>query len=327
LAILQAGASDMSDGAGLRQARDGVLASGCRNVAEAVPYQLLHWLGEEAYSHLRSQDDKHADLLQQSLAHEAWFRWQQGLWDGPASLAPAPLDNLAAEVMPPLRFWDVLGGAMQLHIPLVAAHASAIVSGKGAPLCSHAVKLVQLKLASRHLVRTSGGNQAGYDARVVAEWRAALLVAVSTLAAYLSDMQAGKTQLQEALGHLSAAHTPADVAQAPVDVLQTITGALGTCAHPGLAQLVQPVLLPATRILLCPSSAASDPTGERAGDAFSTCALLLSCVANLRLPMPLQGWLHVARPGLYSAWHVYTSLAPHLVWIPPQSMPCIGLTS
>ncbi len=156
-----------------------VVSSGCRHLAEGVPYRQLSWLVETG--HGGSREDV-VDVLQ-SLVHEAWYRWHQSLWKGVAAALPAA--HAAALSSSAKQNWTMFSGPLQLHAAMVTVHASALgVSSESVPIFDRDAKLLQLKLAARHL-RSQGSSQ---QEILMAEHAAAAAVLAATLAAYLPSI-------------------------------------------------------------------------------------------------------------------------------------------
>jgi hypothetical protein len=295
----------------LQAAVQAVVCSGCRSVAEAAPYQLLQWLADAG----EGGGGRWGQLLPQSLAHEAWFRWHQGLWAGASSVAPAGSRRGGLGPAAAQR-WASMQGPMRLHTSTLSAHASALATASDSPISSHDAKVVQLKMAARQLKSRAAGGQGGYPAVARAEWRAALLVATSTLAAYAADLPA---EAPAALAAAAEARSPGELLPSAGAWLAAVAGALEGCAHPLLRALAQPVVLPALEALLAQEATEASPAGERRRGRNAPFTVLLRstqlhfspcmriAISHLGLALPCaQAWRRAARSGRCSAWPACT---------------------
>ena len=238
--------------------------SGARSVAETAAYQLLSWLlnAHEEYQ----PDDGNSEwqrLLLRSLVHEAWWRWQEGLWSGAAVALPAA--HAGAMAAPAQQQWAAAAaGPLRLHIAAGTALASGITSGPATLIADRSARLLQLKLAARQLrAATARCGSCGVDAAASWEWQAAGVVAAVTIAAHLPSIadREQREQLRSALCWMVDTRCAADSAaheHGSEDArLLALTGdALRSSSHPVLQQLLQPVLLPALTGLLEGSAAA-----------------------------------------------------------------------
>jgi hypothetical protein len=261
--------------ASLRQMAAAMAGSAASSVADAAPYQLLAWLLEAA-----GQREGGADAWQRSvvasLAHEAWWRWQQGLWQG-ASAALPPAHAAAAAPSAQQRWLAAAAGPMRLHIAAGTVLATAVAAAPPTLIADRSARLLQLKLAARQLRAAAvEGQDSGSVAG--AEWQAAAGLAAATLAAHLPSIPDAqqRQRLQAGLAWLAAERfSPAcPASQRASDGAQLMAAAekaLGGSSHPVLRALLRPVLLPALRALLEGGGA------EGAADSRGELALQLSC--------------------------------------------------
>ncbi len=282
-----------------------IAAGGCRDVAEAAPFQLLLWT-LEARAPAGAGAARWGGALQQSLAHEAYFRWHSGLWRGAAAAAPAGAEALGAAGA---ARWAALEGPARLHAAALTAHVAALATDWAAPISAHQAKLLQLRLAARHLRGLCAPGAPGAPALAAAEWRAAALVSAATLAAHRRDFPEG-SEAPGLVDALAAATGPRELADA--GALAAAARALEGCAHAGLRAVGEAALLPALGALLSADAARPGPEGLRArGEAWALLGL-----ARLHLLAPPPGADPAAKHALLRrhalellAWRVRPELA------------------
>ena len=267
------------------------MRSGCRSVADAAPLQLLLWL-----HNAQQRPGEWPQLLRASLAHEAWFRWQQALWGGASAALPAA--HRAACAPRVVQQWEAFAqGPMRLHAAAATVLATGVTGAAAAPLAERAAKLVQLKLAARHLRQLSTGKVACNQAQLAAsEWRAAAAVAAVTLAAHQTSV--GDARLREQLAQAmdSLASGSASTQEQGAGLLRTVHAALAASTHPVLQSLAEPVVLPMLHALV-QGPAEADATANLW--ARGRCWALLGLL-RVQLLVPPAGVDPAAKYGLLS---------------------------
>lgn len=277
----------------LREAIATGLTEGCTSVLDLAPFQQLKWV-LEAQQHGGGMRQWQLPLVR-SLVHEGWFRWQQGLWSGPSALLPAA--HAKAMSSAAIQKWEDMAGPIQLHASAASAHASAIVMDRSVSISDRMAKLLQLKLAARHLCRTIGAlplSAAGGAATPAEEVQAAAILVASTLATHLETVQdaAARGQLADALQGLVAVRCPEDVQRSGAGLLAAVQSALEASNHAGICGLLQPVVLPCLQAIL---DCFADSTGAWAGrgrrhldgNRFYSCWILAEMVKTC-CPLPCR---------------------------------------
>lgn len=263
----------------LHAAAGALCDSGCRSVAEAAPLQLLAWLGGASWERDGSSSEQQAARVA-SMAHEAWFAWQQALWRGAAQRLPSAH---AAAVLPSAAAgWAALSGPARLHVAALTVLASGLAAGsEAAAISERAPRLLQLRLAAAALRQRCVSEAAGEPAVSAAEWQAARLVAAALLAAHLPSVAEGapRRQLQKVIDAL-AQQAAAFATQRPSELLDALASAVSTSNHATLRALLQPLLLPAVRELLGSGSGGAAACGR---------AWALLGLARLHLLVPPAG--------------------------------------
>ena len=286
-------------------------SSGSSSVADAAVYQLLLWLLEAQQQEQQPQQQQGAgewqQLLQRSLVHEAWCRWQQGLWSGASAALPAAHGSAVA--MAAQQQWAAAAaGPLRLHIAAGTVLASAVTAGPPTLIADRSARLLQLKLAARQLraVAAASGSSSGASRQAVAaaEWQAAAAVAAATIAAHLPSVPDAqqRQQLEAAVSWLagercSGAALPASVAQQDAELLRLAEEALGSSSHSVLRELLQPLLLPALQGLLHGSTAAATVSPQQGLLARGHVWALLGLL-RLHLLLPPVGADPAAKYGL-----------------------------
>lgn len=307
----------------LAQVEEAVVASGCRDVAEGVPYHLLGWL-MDALAH--GLDPVSADWRQemlQSVAHEAWYKWHKGLWDGPASQTSDFLSTYhGADTS-----WQALGGPLRLHLCTLSVLAGPFTVGATVHLKDRQQHMLKLQIASRHVRNACSMRSGGLEhARVaLAEWRAAALVAASVIAAHTAVVQpADQEDLAAVVMSLKTASMPANLYSG---LTATVAGSIARCSHAKLREVMPPLLLPALEALLLPNSISVEADGE----LFSTFKpqypyQLRLFSAHKEGFSPFQGWRCEVECGRCWVSPDSTCACPQPAPIPLPSMPCCGGT-
>ena len=255
-------------------------SSGSASVADATSYQLLLWLLEAEAAEGGSGGAAGADwqlALRRSLAHEAWFRWQRGLWTGAATALPAVHASGAPAAAQQL--WaSAAAGPLRLHIAAGTVLATAVTAAPPALIADRSARLLQLKLAARQLraaASAASSGAAGPMAAATAEWQAVAALAAATIGAQLPSVadEQQRQQLEAALAWLAGERFSSGALQAAAsqhaardaELLQLAGSALGGSSHAVVRELLQPVLLPALEALLQGSAAAptASPQGAR----------------------------------------------------------------
>ena len=303
-------------------------AGGASSAADAAVYQLLAWLLDAQQG---GGDGGHGaaewqQLLQRSLAAEAWFRWQNGLWSSAATALPQA--HAAATPAAGQQRWAATAGPLRLHIAAGTVLATAVIAAPTTLIADRSARLLQLKLAARQL-RAAASQPAAAAAAAAAEWQAAAAVAAATLSAHLPSLPHPQ-QLEAALSWLAGdrwAVPAVQRSQQDAALLQLAGEALSTSSHPVLQELLHPVLLPALQGLLEGSNAAAQtcPEGElHQGDGPHGHRCRMSCrqglpascagsppVCSLPVAHPLQtAWQRAAACGRCWAWRGCTCCWP-----------------
>lgn len=303
---------------------------GASSVADVAVYQLLLWLLEagqpQAGNAAGDAGGEWQQLLQRSLVHEAWYRWQRGLWTGAAAALPSPhASSLASAAQQ--QWAAAAAGPLRLHIAAGTVLASTVTAAPATLIADRSARLLQLKLAARQLrsAACSGGSDAASTAGVAAaaEWQAAAALAAATLAAHLGSVpdQELQQQLKVALAWLASerctggAVATAQQGDQDAQLLQLASKALGSSSHPVLRNLAHPVLLPALQGLLLGSAeaATASPRGENGcvrGSIAGICSTLLPfltshLVMSSLSPLQRACW-RVAACGRCWPWHACT---------------------
>lgn len=288
---------------------------GSANVADAAAYQLLLWLLEvEPQQGSRGGDggSEWQQLLQRSLVHEAWFRWQRALWSGAAAAMPAVHSGGVAPAVQQ-RWAAAAAGPLRLHIAAGTVLASAVAAAPATLIADRSARLLQLKLAARQLRAAATGcsSVSSQAAVAAAEWQAAAALAAATIVAQLPsvpDLQQ-RQQLEAAVAWLAgercagtAQAAAAQHAEQDTQLLQLASAALGSSSHPVLQELLQPVLLPALEALLQGSAAASSASPQGAGCLSRSCCIswlgLYSAFLHVPCLFQPRGWLIQPAPPL-----------------------------
>ena len=285
-------------------------SSGSSSVADAAVYQLLLWLLEAQQQEQPRQQQGAGEwqqLLQRSLVHEAWCRWQQGLWSGASAALPAA--HASAVATAAQQQWSAAAaGPLRLHIAAGTVLASAVTAGPPTLIADRSARLLQLKLAARQLraVAADSGSSSGSSSQAVAaaEWQAAAAVAAATIAAHLPSVLDAqqRQQLEAAVSWLagqrcSGVALPASVAQQDAELLRLAEEALGSSSHSVLRELLQPLLLPALQGLLQGSAAAATASPQQGLLARGRMWALLGLL-RLHLLLPPAGADPAAKYGL-----------------------------
>lgn len=253
----------------LEEAVAAVVHSGCRDLREAVPYQLLLWMQHAS----QLGDPRHAELIQ-GLVHEAWFRWQCGLHRGLASrLPPAHASIMGPEGK---KRWEFLSGPMRLHSSTLTAVASDVVVDQSACIRDRAPKHLQLILATRQLRELAARSDLGSGQRFQAEWQALACLLVGTVTVYLPVEVEECRRLKTAL-HSCLKDDISQTQQQVGQLLPLITQAVEASHHPILMQLAEPALLPACQMLIQAASSDDGAQGKFAIYLY-TCRIVPSTI-------------------------------------------------
>ena len=236
-----------------------IATSGCRDISEGMPYNVLLWLleAQENSTALRDTSDEWRQSLQQALAHEAWFKWHCGLWDCVASAVPD------FDIRSPLKakeWWQVMNGPMRLHLSTITAHALAVTASARVPIFDRQLKLLQLQLGGRHLRQLTSATGLSHGDTVAAELCAALIVAAVTIEAHLPELPADP-RISGALRSLRGGYQ-----QETLDagsILEILNEALSNTSHCILKEVWHSALRPSVQILLSHRAiAARDARGK-----------------------------------------------------------------
>ncbi|GAB4814208.1 hypothetical protein N2152v2_001254 [Parachlorella kessleri] len=244
--------------------------SGCRSVASVAPHQQLAWLLEAQPAEQEgSSASKWRRVLRQSLVHQAWFGFHQGLWAGASGTLPAAhAGHISAEAA---EGWaSLMAGPMRLHTATLTAHATSLAaSAATTAVADRTAAVLQLKLGARQLRRLAAAEAAHASdplAIAAAEWAAAAAVAAATLQAHLAAVDSGplREKVAQALHWLVAIRcstatllsvAPHQEQQQQYGVedeafLRTVGSAFTACSHALLGNLVDSLLMPCLKGLL-----------------------------------------------------------------------------
>lgn len=109
----------------LRHTAQRAVRSGCYDVTAVAPHQQLAWLleaGNQQAAGAGSAAAKWQQLLRQSLAHEAWSGFLQGVWTGASGLLPDPHASSMSEYRTPAACWPSPTACSSSLTQLQAAH-------------------------------------------------------------------------------------------------------------------------------------------------------------------------------------------------------------
>jgi hypothetical protein len=227
-----------------------VAASGCRDISEGAPYNVLLWLldaSEDGVSStLRDSSKEWKRSLQQALAHEAWFKWHQALWSGAVSIEPE--FTYKSPLQAP-EWWKSISGPMLLHMSSLTAHALAVTASPKVPISDRGLKLLQLQLAGRHLRRLARDEADGMNDIVDAEVRSAIIIAAATLEAHLQDLPAD-VLVAAAIERLGQDPHPVALLRDAPGILEVLNKAVLESSHRILRKIWPLALYPALQLLL-----------------------------------------------------------------------------
>ncbi|KAG7670517.1 hypothetical protein KSW81_003079 [Nannochloris sp. 'desiccata'] len=278
--------SSLSDISQLENIAQAVAASGCRDISEGAPYNVLLWLLDasenEGVATLRVTTKEWKRDLQQALAHEAWFQWHQALWGGAVSIQPE--FTYKSPLQAP-EWWKSVSGPMHLHISSLTAHALAITASPTVPISDRGLKLLQLQLAGRHLRRLVSDAAGGKDTVADAEVRSAIIIAAATLEAHIQDLPAD-VLVAAAIERLGQDPHPIALHRDASSILDVLNKAVLESSHRSLREVWPLALYPALQLLLThPSILARGTSGLAArGQAWALLGL-----ARLSLVVPPPG--------------------------------------
>lgn len=305
--------SSLSDISQLENIAQAVAASGCRDISEGAPYNVLLWLLDasenEGVATLRVTTEEWKRDLQQALAHEAWFQWHQALWGGAVSIQPE--FTYKSPLQAP-EWWKSVSGPMHLHISSLTAHALAITASPTVPISDRGLKLLQLQLAGRHLRRLVSDAAGGKDTVADAEVRSAILIAAATLEAHIQDLPAD-VLVAAAIERLGQDPHPIALHRDASSILDVLNKAVLESSHRSLREVWPLALYPALQLLLThPSILARGTSGKNLCYAFYFVfsLFLLSPIfySLFRAHFScLQVWLREVKRGLSLASLVYLS--------------------
>ena len=249
-----------------------VAASGCRDVSEGVPYCVLLWLvdaernGGGGSDALRDNSLEWRQRLQQALAHEAWFKWHQALWNGAASAPPA------FSIKSPLQageWWRNVCGPMRLHMSTLTAHALALTGSPRVSISDRGLKVLQLQLAGRHLrnvaaAAASTGLQ--HHANIsAAEARTALLVFVATIESHSAELPVEQAAgVAVVLQRLAEVSSPAALHSEAAHSMHVLNTAVEQSSHRILRQVWPLALQPALQLFLSHPDTITSQTNQGA---------------------------------------------------------------
>ncbi len=256
--------SSILDASQLESIAHAVAASGCRDISEGAPYNVLLWLVDasekEGFAALRDSSKEWKHSLQQALAHEAWFKWHQALWSGAVSIEP---DFTYKSPLQAPEWWKRVSGPMLLHMSSLTAHALAITASPKVPISDRGLKLLQLQLAGRHLRGVARDVAGGNDNIADAEVRSAIIITAATLEAHLQDLPAD-VLVAAAIERLGQDPHPVALLRDASGILEVLNKAVLESSHRILREVWPLALFPALQLLLTHRSIlAESPAGKK----------------------------------------------------------------
>lgn len=256
--------SSVLDISQLKNISQAVAASGCRDISEGAPYNVLLWLSDASekdnFATLRDSTKEWKQSLQQALAHEAWFRWHQGLWGGAVSIQPE--FTYKSRLQAP-EWWKSVSGPMRLHMSSLTAHALAVTASPKVPISDRGLKLLQLQLAGRHLRRLASDAAGLKDTIGDAEVRSAIIIAAATLEAHIQDLP-NDVFVVAAVERLGKDPHPIALHRDASSILDVLNQAVLKSSHRTLREVWPLTLYPALQLLLThPSILAQGTSGTK----------------------------------------------------------------
>ena len=271
--------SSVLDISQLKSISQAVAASGCRDISEGVPYNVLLWLldaseKEEDFAALKDSTKEWKQSLQQALAHEAWFRWHQALWGGAVSNQPE--FTYTSPLQAP-EWWKSVSGPMRLHMSSLTAHALAVTASPKVPISDRGLKLLQLQLAGRHLRRLTSDAAGDKDTIADTEARSAIIIAAATLEAHVQDLPVD-VLVVAAIERLGQDPHPIALHRDASSILEVLNKAVSESSHRTLREVWPLTFYPALRLLLThPSILARGTSGTKLFLFHNSPSLFLFC--------------------------------------------------
>lgn len=224
----------------------------CRDAREAVPYMLLSWLENDTSRPIPTEIPLESlNSMKQSFVHDAWFSWHRNLWD----VVPRSLQSQEVQKASMILDSSILAGPCRLHLCSSASHLCLILQDSSdAPLTDFQAHLMRLQLVARHLCGMLSVGEQDYKSIALAEWKAAGLIAGSTVNSLLSG-QLGGDEIDEMVSHLINAKHPNSLSS--LQVREKVYSAIVASADENLRQ-AEPIILPALQMLQHPQVA--EPT-------------------------------------------------------------------
>lgn len=226
---------------------DCIGATPSRDIREAIPYLLLSWLGTDtSRSSVSEIPPESRNVIRQSLVHDAWFNWLRGLW----SLGPSTLANRSVREARLTPDAPISRGPCLLHLCSSTSQLCSILQDSSAvPIAESLGHYLRLQLVARHLRELTTSPDQNYKSVTVAEWKAATLIAGSTVHSLLAE-QLGSDTSDGIVCLLIRAKYPGDISSS--QIWEKVSLALGASNHRNLWR-AELTILPALQLLQYPS--------------------------------------------------------------------------